>query len=42
MKLLPPGNILQNLYIKERIRKDKPKNFLEVGSGNGYILVMFY
>lgn len=37
MIVLPPGNILQNLYIKERVRKNKPKNFLEIGSGNGHI-----
>lgn len=37
MKILPPGNILQNLYLKERIRKNKWKTFLEIGSGNGYL-----
>ncbi len=37
MIVLPPGNILQYLYIKERVQKNKPKNFLEIGSGNGYI-----
>lgn len=38
---LPPGNILQNLYLKERLKKIqnnlKLKTFLEIGSGNGYI-----
>lgn len=37
MKILPPGNILQNLYLKERLSKQKWNNFLEIGSGNGYI-----
>lgn len=37
MKVLPPGNILQNMYLKERIDKNNWKTFLEIGSGNGYI-----
>jgi SAM-dependent methyltransferase len=37
MAVLPPGNILQNLYLKERLRKLQPKSFCEIGSGNGYI-----
>ena len=37
MKVLPPGNILQNLYLKRRLKKLKASSFLEVGSGNGYI-----
>jgi len=37
MKILPPGNILQNLYLKERLRENKWKTFLEIGSGNGYL-----
>lgn len=38
---LPPGNILQNLYLQERIKvlqkNGNKKFFIEVGSGNGYI-----
>lgn len=37
MKVLPPGNILQNLYLKERIKKNNWRTFLEIGSGNGYL-----
>lgn len=37
MKPLPPGNILQNIYIENRIKKTKHKSFLEIGSGNGYL-----
>lgn len=37
MKVLPPGNILQNIYLKERVKKNKPATFLEIGSGNGYV-----
>jgi len=37
MKILPPGNILQNMYLKERVNKNNWKSFLEIGSGNGYI-----
>uniref|UniRef100_UPI004047C63E class I SAM-dependent methyltransferase n=1 Tax=Roseivirga sp. TaxID=1964215 RepID=UPI004047C63E len=35
--VLPPGNILQNLYIKERIQRNGWKSFFEIGSGNGYL-----
>ncbi len=36
MKVLAPGSILQNLYIKKRIRKWKiPFSFIEIGSGVG-------
>ena len=38
---LPPGNILQQLYLKERVNFYKNKyqyrKFLEIGSGNGHI-----
>ncbi|GAB4199123.1 MAG: hypothetical protein Fur0023_01160 [Bacteroidia bacterium] len=38
---LPPGNILQHLYLRERIkylnRNSSVKRFLEIGSGNGYV-----
>lgn len=35
--VLPPGNILQNMYIKERLKTNGWKSFFEVGSGNGYL-----
>lgn len=38
---LPPGNILQFLFIKERIKKlrieQNTNSFIEVGSGNGHL-----
>ncbi|MEM9023040.1 MAG: class I SAM-dependent methyltransferase [Bacteroidota bacterium] len=37
---LPPGNILQYLYIRQRVRKLKKAgkgSFVEVGAGNGYL-----
>ncbi len=38
---LPPGNILQNMYLNERLNfllsTYKYKTFLEIGSGNGHI-----
>ncbi len=37
MIVLPPGNILQNIYLKERIKLNKWKTFIEVGAGNGYV-----
>src|SRR4051794_28461526 len=37
MEILAPGNILQNLYFEERIKKLKPKTFCEIGSGNGHL-----
>lgn len=37
MTILPPGNILQNLYFKERIRALTPGTFCEIGSGNGHV-----
>lgn len=37
MSILAPGNILQNLYIKGRIRSIKPATFCEIGSGNGHV-----
>ena len=37
MKPLPPGNILQNIYIKNRFKNKNYKTFLEIGSGNGYL-----
>lgn len=41
---LPPGNILQHLYLRERLKKissSKTKKFLEIGSGNGYVSSVF-
>lgn len=40
---IPPGNILQNLYLNERIKKINPseKNFLEIGAGTGYVSRVF-
>lgn len=35
MRILPPGSILQQLYIEERLRTVKIGRFLEVGSGTG-------
>ena len=35
--VLPPGNILQNMYFKERIKRNEWSSFFEVGSGNGYL-----
>jgi SAM-dependent methyltransferase len=37
MKPLPPGNILQNIYTKNRFKNKNYKTFLEIGSGNGYL-----
>ncbi len=38
---LPPGNILQQLYLRERIKRiskhKPPQKFLEIGCGNGHI-----
>lgn len=33
--VLPPGTILQQIYLKERLKKIKPGEFIEVGTGNG-------
>lgn len=35
MRVLPPGTILQHLYIKERIKSFETGDFLEIGSGVG-------
>jgi len=37
LPVLPPGTILQHLYLKERLRRIKPGYFLEVGCGRGYV-----
>lgn len=42
---LPPGNILQNLYLRERLshysKHFSEKKFLEIGSGNGQVSSVF-
>lgn len=41
---LPPGNILQYLYLKERLNilaKNGAKQFIEIGSGNGNVSNIF-
>lgn len=41
---LPPGNILQYLYLKERInvlKNNGAKEFIEIGSGNGNVSKIF-
>lgn len=37
LPVLPPGTILQHLYLKERLYKIQPGHFLEVGCGKGFI-----
>lgn len=37
MKALPPGTILQLMYLRERLRKVKPGRFIEIGPGSGEI-----
>jgi SAM-dependent methyltransferase len=37
MKVLPPGNILQILYLKERVRRNTWRTFFEIGAGQGYL-----
>lgn len=37
MKVLPPGTILQLLYLKERLRRRVPGRFIEIGPGSGEI-----
>ena len=34
---LPPGTILQLMYLNERISKLKPGSFIEVGPGSGEV-----
>jgi SAM-dependent methyltransferase len=33
--ILPPGTILQNMYVRERVRRLAPGTFIEVGCGRG-------
>jgi hypothetical protein len=35
MAILPPGTLLQLMYIKERLRAVKPCRFVEIGPGAG-------
>ena len=37
MKVLPPGTILQLLYLQERLRRRAPGRFIEIGPGGGEI-----
>ena len=37
MKGLPPGTILQLLYLEERVKQIDPGRFLEIGPGTGEI-----
>jgi SAM-dependent methyltransferase len=36
MAILPPGTLLQLMYIKERLRSVKPGRFVEIGPGAGH------
>lgn len=37
MKVLPPGTILQLLYLQERLQRRAPGRFIEIGPGGGEI-----
>lgn len=37
MRVLPPGTILQLLYLKERLQRRSPGRFIEIGPGSGEI-----
>ncbi|UIJ99488.1 class I SAM-dependent methyltransferase [Rhizobium leguminosarum] len=37
MKALPPGTILQLMYLSERLERLQPGRFIEIGAGNGEI-----
>jgi len=37
MRTLPPGTILQLMYLKERLVNIKPGRFVEIGPGSGEI-----
>lgn len=37
MTVLPPGTLLQLMYLEERLRKIPPGRFIEVGPGSGEI-----
>lgn len=37
MALLPPGALLQLMYLKERLLPLKPARFVEIGPGAGHV-----
>ena len=37
MRPLPPGNILQNIYMNQRVKIQNFSSFLEIGAGNGFL-----
>ena len=37
MVVLPPGTLLQLMYLRERIRQARPGHFIEIGPGSGEI-----
>ncbi len=37
MKVLPPGTILQLMYLRERLKRMSPGRFIEIGPGSGEI-----
>ncbi|MFM0029603.1 methyltransferase domain-containing protein [Paraburkholderia madseniana] len=37
MHILPPGTLLQLMYIRERLRETRPGRFIEIGPGAGHI-----
>jgi SAM-dependent methyltransferase len=40
MNVLPPGTLLQLMYLEERLERTPPGRFIEVGPGNGEITQM--
>ena len=36
-RVLPPGTILQLMYLRERLENIKPGRFIEIGPGSGEI-----
>ena len=37
MVVLPPGTLLQLMYLRERLEHIKPRRFIEIGPGSGEI-----
>ncbi len=37
MRVLPPGTILQLMYLRERLRDINPGRFIEIGPGSGEV-----
>ena len=35
--VLPPGTLLQHMYLRERLRTRPPGTFVEVGVGSGHL-----